>query len=75
MDVGRDDAFVRGAAGFLVGAGDALLAEDGLSLLQIPTGLGQGVLAIHHARVGAVTEGLDDGGADFCHNNGNEGVK
>src|SRR5579862_1535482 len=67
MDVGGDDAFLRGAGGFLPGARDAFGAQDRLGFLDVAPGLGQGAFAIHHAGVGLLSKLLDELGIYFGH--------
>ena len=59
VDVGADRALCRGAAGALGGLRQAALAEDGDRLLHVAVGLGEGRLALHHARAGLVAQLLD----------------
>ena len=60
LDRGHNDAFLGGASGFFAGAGDTLLAKEGLGFLKIPTCFGKGFLAVHHPRVGFFAERLDE---------------
>src|SRR5213075_607490 len=52
MDVGRDDAFLRGAGGLRSGLGDALLAKPVLGLLDVPGSRFEGTLGVHHPGAG-----------------------
>src|SRR5262249_30469406 len=58
MDVARHRALGRGATASLGGLRLALHAQDLDGLLHIAALLGQGGLAIHHPRAGAVAQGL-----------------
>ena len=51
-----------------VGGGDALLAKDRLSGLEIAISFLEGGFAVHHARVRLVAESLDQFNSDFSHN-------
>src|SRR3954447_9397752 len=70
VDVGLHRALGGLAAGELGGAGDALLAQPGHGRVDVAAGLGQRLLAVHHARAGAVAQGLDvlrgDGHVGHC---------
>ena len=56
VDVAGHRAFTGGARGLLGGGGNALLAQNDDSALDVALGFGEGVLAIHHGRVGFVTK-------------------
>ena len=45
---------------FLLGAGDPFGAQKRFSFVEIASGLGQGALAIHEARVGFLAELFDE---------------
>src|SRR3954454_782769 len=70
VDVGLHGALGGLAAGELGGTGDALLAQPGHGGVDVPAVLGQPILAVHHARAGAVAQGLDvlrgDGHVGHC---------
>ena len=55
-DAVADQPFARRAAGLLRRARQAALAQDGVRLVEVAVGLGQRVLAFHHARAGLVAE-------------------
>jgi hypothetical protein len=57
--IDADEAFGSGAARLLVGLGDALLAQPVDRFLHVAVGLGQGCLAVHHARAGQFAEFFD----------------
>ena len=50
---------------FLLGAGDALGAQNRLRFLEIAAGFGERAFAIHHARVGFLAELFNGLGIDF----------
>ena len=64
MDVAADHTLGGDAGRFLRGARDALLPEVLLGLGDVAIALGEGLLAVHHARTGLVTELLDELGTD-----------
>ena len=64
VDVGADGTLSGDAGGLLIGGGDALLAEPDDSLLEVAAALGEGLLAVHHARAGGVADSLDVLGGD-----------
>ena len=55
------------AAGLLGGRRQALLAQPVDRGLQVAAGLGQRLLAVHHARAGLLAQVLDQGGGDLGH--------
>src|SRR3954451_14214697 len=64
VDVGLDGALGGLATGELADLVAHLDAEDLLGLGGVAVGLGQGVLAVHHAGAGLLAKGLDVGRAD-----------
>jgi hypothetical protein len=67
VDVAADDALGGGAAGALGGGGESRLAEQGDGLFHVATGIGERLLALHHAGAGPVAKLLDQGCCDLCH--------
>ena len=67
VDVAADGAFGRGAAGLLLGGGDALLTQPLDGLVLVALGLRKGLLAVHHACAGDVAQFLDELGGDLSH--------
>jgi len=65
MDVGIDNPLTGLPPFLLGGGGDPLLAEILRGLLHITITLGERFFAVHHARIGEVSEFLDHLGADF----------
>ena len=61
-----DDALGGGPVGAFLGPGDAALAQHGDGRFHIPACFLQGVLAVHHAHAGLVTELFDERCAN-CH--------
>ena len=59
MDVCAYGALGRQAAGLLVGAGQALLAQEVHGLVHIPTTLQQRLLCVHHACARLLPQLLD----------------
>ena len=57
--IDADQAFGGSAARLLVGLGDALLAQPVDRFVHVAIGLGQGCLAVHHARAGQFAEFFD----------------
>ena len=66
-DGGIGHALGGDAAGLLLRGGQALLAEDLHGLVHIALGLGEGLLAVHHAHAGHLAQGLYVFRGD-CHN-------
>ena len=66
VDVGLDDALGGHAAGLLLGGSDALLAEPLHRLVHVAVGLGQRLLALHHANAGRLAQLLNLCSSD-CH--------
>ena len=62
-----DGALVRGAAGLLGERGQAARAQDVDGRVDVAVGLGERLLAVHHARAGALAELLDHAGGDLSH--------
>ena len=59
MDVGTDQALLRGARGLLAGGRDAALAQHDFRFGQVALGFGQSALALHHSGAGALAELFD----------------
>ena len=57
-ELGGNDAFAGRAAGSLRGLGDAALAEDRDTLVDVAVGFAQGGLALHHPGAGLVAQGF-----------------
>src|SRR5712692_1375592 len=66
-DRGEDDALSRLPAGALPGLGHPSLAKQLASRFEIPAGLLERALAIHHRRGRQVAELLDESGRDLAH--------
>ena len=62
-----DQAFSRGAARLLLGLGNALGAQPIDRGFHVATGLGQRLLAVHHARAGALAQNLDHFSCNSAH--------
>ena len=62
-----DQALGGGAAGFLGGLAEALLAQPVDGAFQVAVGLGERLLAIHHAGAGLFAQGFHEEGGDFGH--------
>ena len=56
VNVAADQALLGGARRLLAGRRDAVLAQDDFGLADIALGLDQRLLALHHARAGALAE-------------------
>src|SRR5436309_3193099 len=67
VEVGLDDALPGHAVSALGGLGDALLAEDGERLVEVPAGLLESVLAVHHPRARHLPELADELGPVHAH--------
>ena len=67
VDVARDEALARLAAGLLGGRREALLAEERDGLVEVAVGLGQGALAVHEAGAGPLAQLLDQLRRDVRH--------
>src|SRR5450759_768182 len=65
LDIGRDKALVRGAAGLLGQVRKALGAKDVHGAVHVARRLDERLLAVHHARAGGLAQGLDHGGGDL----------
>jgi hypothetical protein len=66
--LGDGDAAFRGnAAGFLVGLGQARLAQEFHRGVDVAAVLAQRLLAFHHAGAGPLAQFLDQGCGDFSH--------
>src|SRR4029079_5009417 len=61
------EAFAGIPAGLLRGGREALLAEQGDGLLDVPVARDEGVLAIHESGARALAKLLDRRGGDVCH--------
>jgi hypothetical protein len=67
LDQGEHTTIVRGTTGSLGDRGEPHLLQDLLGLGEIAIGLDQGLLAIHHASAGGITQFLYDISGNF-HN-------
>ncbi len=70
LDAGRlrtDQALRGNAAGFFRSFGQALFAQPIDRCLHVAVGLGQRLLAIHHADAGRFAQVLDHRRCDCCH--------
>src|SRR5690606_8278818 len=64
------------AVGLLVGLGQARLAQRLGGGVDVAAGLGEGLLALHHAGAGALAQFLDHGSGDFhCYLNKSVGMR
>ena len=64
---GGNQSLRRGASRLLGGRGESLLAQPVDPGLQVPAGLGQRLLAVHHAGTGLLAQLLHQGGSDLSH--------
>ena len=64
---GHDGALVGGTAGLLGHGGQTAGAQHVDGLLHVALGLGQGLLALHHARAGHLAELLHHGSGEISH--------
>ena len=64
---GHDGALVGGAPGLLGDGGEPAGAQHVDGLLHLALGLGQGLLALHHARAGHLAELFHHGSGDVSH--------
>src|SRR5947208_1893178 len=60
INVGSYDSLLRHARRFLAGGGDSFRPQNDLRFSQVAVGFRQRAFAIHHSRIGAVTEFLND---------------
>ena len=67
LDGDADEPFGGGAAGLLGGGGEALGAQPVDRGLHLALGLGQRLLAVHHAGAGALAQFLDRSSGDLGH--------
>src|ERR1700722_3580877 len=67
VKLGGDEAVAGRAVGPLAGVLDALLAQILDGKLEVATGLGQGVLAVHHPGAGLLPQPLHVSGGDIRH--------
>ena len=58
-DLGGHEAFSRDAAGLLGGCSQTLLTKEFNGLVDVAVGGSQGLLAVHHAGAGQITQFLD----------------
>jgi hypothetical protein len=56
MKAWKDNPFIGFAVGLAGGLGDALFTEQLDGGVEVPGGVGEGLFAVHHARVGFVAE-------------------
>ena len=67
LDGDADQAFGGGAAGLLGGGGEALGAQPVDRGFHVAVGLGERLLAVHHAGAGALAQFLHSRGRDLSH--------
>ena len=67
LDDDADEALGGGAAGLLRGRGKALGAQPVDRGFHLAIGLGERLLAVHHAGAGALAQFLHDRGRDLSH--------